>query len=171
MSIGEKIHQLRKAAGLTQEQLAEKLDVSRQTISKWEIGSCLPDLDKAIQLSKIFAISLDEMVREDIEGVQKYSEQLTVEDIIRINNHNRKMMLLATSGAAFLILGVLSFIVISITDSATVSLEYMLYRYIAVGEYTYAPADYSTCYIAAIICGIAGISLLIIYILKQKRKS
>ena len=57
MTIGEKIQQLRKTNNLSQEQLAEKLAVSRQAISKWELGS-IPDTDKIIQLSRIFKFQL-----------------------------------------------------------------------------------------------------------------
>ena len=52
MTIGEKILQLRKASGLSQEQLAEQLDVSRQSISKWENNDSIPDINKIIIILK-----------------------------------------------------------------------------------------------------------------------
>ena len=54
MSLTEKIHQLRKQHNMSQEQLAGKLGISRQAVSKWESGQSMPDTDKIIQLSKIF---------------------------------------------------------------------------------------------------------------------
>lgn len=171
MGIGEKIQKLRKAAGWTQEQLADKLDVSRQTVSKWELETCMPDLDKVVLISRIFAVSMDELVREEGEPAPVDSEKMTIEDIVRMNSHNRRMIFLAASAAAFLLIGIIAFFVISIMDSALVSLEYMLYRYIAVGEYAYAPADYSEAYVAAAVCGIIGVVLLGVYMIRQKKAS
>ena len=57
MEIGNKINQLRKLSGMTQEQLAEKLNVSRQTISKWESDSTSPDLESIVKISRIFHVS------------------------------------------------------------------------------------------------------------------
>ena len=59
MKIGEKIANLRTVAGMSQEQLAEILDVSRQSVSKWEMDQALPQLDKVIQLCEFFKISTD----------------------------------------------------------------------------------------------------------------
>lgn len=62
MSLGSNIYDLRSKAGLSQEELAEKLGVSRQSVSKWETDTSVPDVDKLIQLSKVFGITLDELV-------------------------------------------------------------------------------------------------------------
>ena len=67
MKIGEKIACLRSAAGLSQEQLAERLDVSRQSVSKWEMDQALPQIDKIIQLCEIFDIKADDLMKEKIE--------------------------------------------------------------------------------------------------------
>ena len=53
---------MRKQKGFSQEELAEKINVSRQTISKWEIGSSTPEMEKLIMLSEVFEISLDQLV-------------------------------------------------------------------------------------------------------------
>ena len=60
MNVGEKIKKIRKMAGMTQEELAEKMNVSRQTISKWEKEISSPDLESAIVLCELFEISLDD---------------------------------------------------------------------------------------------------------------
>ena len=65
MKLSEKIYALRTARGLSQGDLAEKLEVSRQSVSKWETGQSVPDLDKIIKLADLFGVSVDELVRED----------------------------------------------------------------------------------------------------------
>ena len=69
MEIGNKIMNLRKKRGLSQEELAEKVGVARQTISKWELGETSPDLKQSKELSKIFNVSLDELADNDIKDV------------------------------------------------------------------------------------------------------
>ncbi len=67
MNIGEKIMQLRIRDGYSQEQLAEKLDVSRQSISKWEMNQALPQIDKVLQICDLFGISADQLLKDKIE--------------------------------------------------------------------------------------------------------
>ena len=67
MEIGNKILELRKKHNYSQEKLAELLNVSRQTISKWELGDTSPDITQAKKISKIFNISLDELVDNDLK--------------------------------------------------------------------------------------------------------
>ena len=66
MTIGEKILKLRVAAGLSQEQLAEKADVSRQSVSKWEMNQSLPQIDKVLLLCNLFNVSADELLQDKI---------------------------------------------------------------------------------------------------------
>lgn len=63
--MAKRFAQLRKQAGLSQEELAEKLGISRQAVSKWERAESSPDTDNLIALSRIYGISLDELVRTD----------------------------------------------------------------------------------------------------------
>lgn len=63
--LSERIYQLRRARGLSQEQLAERLGVSRQTVSKWETGISTPELEKLMALCDCFDLTLDELVAED----------------------------------------------------------------------------------------------------------
>ena len=69
MSIGSNLQFLRKMSGLTQEALAEKLEVSRQTISKWELDTAWPDIDKLIDLCELFNCTMDQLVREEMNIV------------------------------------------------------------------------------------------------------
>lgn len=66
MTIGEKISALRVLAGMSQEQLAEELSVSRQSVSKWEMDQALPQVDKILQLCELFAVTSDELLRDDL---------------------------------------------------------------------------------------------------------
>lgn len=66
MTIGEKIAQLRVAENISQEQLAEKISVSRQSVSKWEMDQALPQIDKVLQLCELFDVSADELLQDKI---------------------------------------------------------------------------------------------------------
>ena len=72
LTIGEKIASLRQKAGFSQELLAEKMDVSRQSVSKWEMNQALPQIDKVLLLCELFAVSADELLRDAVE--LKYDE-------------------------------------------------------------------------------------------------
>lgn len=67
--LGEKIAELRRANKLSQEELAEKVGVTRQTISKWELGETTPDMNQGLELSKIFKVSLDELTNNDVKSI------------------------------------------------------------------------------------------------------
>ena len=62
MELYEKLYELRRASGMSQEELAEKLGVSRQAVSKWESGATQPELQKLIELSKLYSVSVDELL-------------------------------------------------------------------------------------------------------------
>ena len=67
MTLGQRIQELRKEQGLSQEALGEKLGVSRQAISKWEGDGAVPEVDKLIALSRLFGLSLNELLQVDVE--------------------------------------------------------------------------------------------------------
>ena len=68
MTLAEKIVSLRKAHGWSQEDFAEKLNVSRQAISRWENGTALPDAQNILQISKLFEVTTDYLLNEDYES-------------------------------------------------------------------------------------------------------
>ena len=68
MKLSEKIVNLRKARNMSQEELAEQLGVSRQAVSRWEVGSALPDASNILQLSKLFGVSADYLLNDDYKG-------------------------------------------------------------------------------------------------------
>lgn len=171
MEIGNKLNQLRKLSGMTQEQLAEKINVSRQTISKWESDSTSPDLESIVKISRIFHVSLDDLLREAETGVtNKTDEQITLEDLMKINLHNRKMTMLLIGGLLCVVVSVLNFAHVIALQSTTLSTQYMLYRYIATGQYDSAPIDYMRLMIPSLITGAVGLILFICYVIETRRK-
>lgn len=77
MNFSEKILTLRKANNLTQEQLAEKLDVSRQSISKWESGQATPELEKIVEMSALFNVTTDYLLKSsEIDDLSVKTEML-----------------------------------------------------------------------------------------------
>lgn len=68
MKFGEKLQFLRKTKGMSQEQLAAQLAVSRQAVSKWELGESLPDTNKIILISKILGVTTDYLLNEGMDN-------------------------------------------------------------------------------------------------------
>lgn len=75
MSLGNNLYQARKKAGLSQEGVAERLGVSRQTISKWETGETLPDIRQSKRLAVLYKLTLDELIDFDLD-VQEVQEAI-----------------------------------------------------------------------------------------------
>ena len=78
MKIEETLFQLRKEKGLSQEELAEKLNVSRQTISKWETGETLPDIENLKNLALILEFSIDNMLDIEVSKAEGFDDWLWV---------------------------------------------------------------------------------------------
>ena len=70
MTLGQKITNLRKARGMTQEELSEAIGVTRQTISKWELDTSTPDLDYLCKLCDLFGVTADYLIRPEKETVE-----------------------------------------------------------------------------------------------------
>lgn len=125
MSIGEKILDLRKKKNLSQEELAHKLDVSRQTISKWETDQSNPDFDKIIPLCEVFEITTDELLRGEDIKLNK-GDKKTNESVVNQLGNRKKRKALFVSGAVFLyFLGVIEIILgdsLGLNDGVYVSL-------------------------------------------------
>jgi len=120
MNLGERILDLRKKAGMSQGALAEILNVSRQSISKWETNSSVPELDKLVKISEVFNISLDELVhgeerlaRDEVPKTEKTVQMPRIE--------TRKFLglgLLGIGAVVFVLLSVLVDIFIGTTLAA-----------------------------------------------------
>ncbi len=105
MKFHEKLIKLRKSKGLSQEELAEMLDVSRQAISRWELESTLPDVPNLIKISEIFGVSTDYLVHDDYESDEDIpiakEKQKKVEEkdetIATTNNKHKKLHLISAT--------------------------------------------------------------------------
>ncbi len=85
MEIGEKIKELRKQKGWTQEELAEKLFVSRTAVSKWESGKGTPNIDSLKDISAIFAVSIDELLSgEELISIAKMYNQINLRQLVGV---------------------------------------------------------------------------------------
>ncbi len=76
MTIGEQIQHIRIEKGLTQERLAEMLEVSRQSVSKWELGQAIPDVEKIIRMSELFDVSTDTLLLRNPEDMEEKKNPL-----------------------------------------------------------------------------------------------
>ncbi len=101
MNLGNNLFNARKKKGMSQEEVSEKLGVSRQTISKWELGETLPDIYQSKKLANLYGMTLDELVEYDIdmkeiqEAIDKTSDALT-EKIDWTKAWSKKYPILAT---------------------------------------------------------------------------
>lgn len=84
MSLGNNLFQARKKAGLSQETVAEKLGISRQTISKWETDETVPDIYQAKRIAKLYNLSLDELIEFDIDVKE-------IEEIIKNTDEEKQV--------------------------------------------------------------------------------
>lgn len=91
MDFQEKLLTLRKANGMTQEQLAEKLDVSRQSVSKWESGQAVPELERIVQLSAVFDVTTDYLLKpSEINDLQVKTEMLEKQQQIMLKKEQKQ---------------------------------------------------------------------------------
>lgn len=168
MTLGQRIHELRTAAGLSQEQLAERLDVSRQAVSKWELDTSSPDLDRLVLLGHLFGVSLDQLVSGTLpEGAA--SEEPDIRQLAAETRRHRQMMVLAVVGSLAVMLGCVAFAFLCALRYATVSTQYMLYRYMVVGEYAPAPFSFRLPLLLSAAVFAAGAAALLI-LLRKRRK-
>lgn len=87
MALSEKLYELRKKSGLSQEQLAEQLGVSRQAISKWESDKAVPESDTLLTISRYFHVTLDDLLKEE-NPISEWKEKTN--DRLMKNGRNEK---------------------------------------------------------------------------------
>lgn len=120
MNFNNRLYQLRKQKGFSQEELANRLNVSRQTISKWEVGDSTPDMEKLIAISDLFNVSLDNLITGKEDELQITTE--TKSDFVSVlnekvlTNENKKkaksaLKIIGIIGAAVLVIDVISMII------------------------------------------------------------
>lgn len=112
MSFGENLINLRKQNKMTQEQVAEKLQISRQTVSNWELNQTKPDLDQLIGLSKLYHVSLDKLADIDIKNV--YEENKFLQKTMESNLLKCKRFLIENKKVGSMILALICIIAMGI---------------------------------------------------------
>ncbi|MBQ2835505.1 MAG: helix-turn-helix transcriptional regulator [Clostridia bacterium] len=105
MKFNEKLIELRKKAGLSQEELGYKLDVTRQTVSKWELGETTPEMAKLVEMSKIFNITVDELTNDSeiTTNVNPIIEDKPIQDK---NPKDKKVLIIIVTVLIVVILGI-----------------------------------------------------------------
>ena len=78
MKFGENLYNLRKSSKMSQEKLAEKMDVSRQSVSKWENGESYPEMEKIMKLCDIFHCKINDLVHEDMADIDSLDEDIKI---------------------------------------------------------------------------------------------
>lgn len=93
MAFSDKLFQLRREKGFSQENLADMLNVSRQSVSKWEAGMAMPEIDKLVSIADIFKVSVDSLLREDVPpetGAPSQADSAVVEELKEIKGYLRR---------------------------------------------------------------------------------
>ncbi len=120
MDFNNRLYQLRKQKGLSQEELANRLNVSRQTVSKWEVGDSTPDMEKLVAMSDLFDVSLDKLVmgkEDEVEFQQPTKSELAtvLSNKVLTDNNKKKakniLKIIAIIAAAILAIDAVSMII------------------------------------------------------------
>lgn len=122
MEFNNKLYELRKQKGFSQEELANRLNVSRQTISKWEVGESTPDMEKLVAISDLFEVSLDELVKGEEPKLAEPSEQIVKselysdikEHVLTVDNKKKTKKGIKIAGiilGIFVLIDVISFVI------------------------------------------------------------
>ena len=123
MSLGERLYELRKSKHLSQEQVAEQLNVTRQTISKWETDESKPDFDKIVPICNLYGITSEQLLKGNVEEEVIVLEQKQV--ITNNNDNKKKRTLFILSGILCYFLGIIFIILgeetLNLNDGITVS--------------------------------------------------
>jgi transcriptional regulator with XRE-family HTH domain len=135
MKFNEKLLKLRKEKGLSQEELGMEMQVSRQTVSKWEAGQSYPDFTRLVMLSDFFDMTLDELVKDiDVQEVREYSfTNEKIDSIYRVSQNmdslfQNKMLKYAVKGIKWFIVGSCIFLCLVVMISLILHLIYPEYN-------------------------------------------
>lgn len=118
MNLGERLFELRKAKNLTQDDMAEKLNVTRQTVSKWETNQSTPDFDKIVPLCELFEIGTEELLtgkKPNTEDIQKQEEkQEKEEEKLPTKQEVKRKTAEVVSTSVFIYIVAIAFLIIAI---------------------------------------------------------
>ncbi|MBR4260474.1 MAG: helix-turn-helix domain-containing protein [Clostridia bacterium] len=91
MKFGENLYALRKSAKMSQENLAEKVGVSRQSVSKWENGEAYPEMDNIIKICKIFHCKINDLIHDDIQDIDSLDEEIKMK-VVKLEKEKQKRL-------------------------------------------------------------------------------
>ena len=136
MILADKIIENRKRNGWSQEELADRLGVSRQSVSKWEGAQAVPDMKKIIQMSELFGVSTDYLLKDNMEsdsgsditpvdsGIDEEARQVTLEEANAFLEHNRKAAVTVSTGVMMCILSPVILIILGgLVNSGMIEME------------------------------------------------
>ena len=126
MNLGEKLYQLRTSKGYSQDKLSEMLDVSRQSISKWENNLAVPELDKLVKLSEIFDISLDMLIK----GEESKNETSVEKKFVVTENHRKIAYVLFGLSGLLMILGTITASIVGLVFSLIICIPFIISGFI-----------------------------------------
>ena len=126
MIFADKLIRLRKRMGLSQEELADKMNVSRQAVSKWESGQSVPDLGRILELSTLFNVSTDYLLKDEIEieesvGDDSLVRVLTLDEVNEYLKSSENSMLKLATATLFCVLSPVLLIVLSILSDESLN--------------------------------------------------
>ena len=91
MKFGDNLKEIRKSKNMSQEQLAEKVNVTRQSVSKWENGEAYPEMNNILQLCKIFNCKINDLVHTDMSDISSLDEEIVM-NVVKFNDKKQKVM-------------------------------------------------------------------------------
>jgi len=89
MKFGENLKKLRKSRNLSQEDLAEKVGVSRQSVSKWETGDAYPEMNNILELCKIFNCKINDLVHKDMSDIDSLDKEIIM-NVVKFNEKEQE---------------------------------------------------------------------------------
>ena len=135
MNFSDNLIKLRKGKGWSQEDLAEKLGISRQAVSKWEVGTSKPDIDNVIKISKLFEVSIDELVNNEIIKTEAIS--------INVKRKSKKDVLLVWLRRIVIVLAIIYFINVIYKFAMLFTITQAELQYKELDNYHYVVTSYS----------------------------
>lgn len=115
MNLGERLFELRKAKNLTQDDMAEKLNVTRQTVSKWETNQSTPDFDKIMPLCELFEIGVEEL----LTGKKTETREERKEEKVLTRQEVKERSAKIVSGSVFIYIAAIAFVAIAVAVQHT----------------------------------------------------
>ena len=104
MNFPEKLQKLRKGRGWSQEELANRIAVSRQAVSKWELGTAVPDTDNIVQLSELFGVTTDYLIKDNLDCDEDIPAVARTAEKVKNAEQNRQLLI---AGIITLVLGII----------------------------------------------------------------